>query len=48
MLHLKLAECPVNNITVITPPAETDLNLENKAGGLESATTLSRIFRITP
>jgi osomolarity two-component system sensor histidine kinase TcsA len=45
MLHLKLAERPVNNIMVITPPDETESNLEK---AFEPATGFSRIYRLTP
>lgn len=51
MLHLRI-DCPMNNVAmVITPPAESesDLNLENKALEQLIATgSLSRIYRFTP
>ncbi|KAJ5200896.1 hypothetical protein N7449_005699 [Penicillium cf. viridicatum] len=49
MLHLGI-DCPMNNVAmVITPPAESDLNLENKALEQPIATgSLSRIYRFTP
>ncbi|KAJ5505182.1 hypothetical protein N7463_008056 [Penicillium fimorum] len=46
ILHLSITERPMNNVIVITPPAENDLNgnkvLEQPAG------SLSRIYRLTP
>lgn len=49
MLHLRI-DCPINNVAmVITPPAESDVNLENKAREQPIATgSLSRIYRFTP
>ncbi|KAJ5519517.1 CheY-like superfamily [Penicillium expansum] len=49
MLHLSI-DCPMNNVAmVITPPPESDLNLENKALEQPIATgSLSRIYRFTP
>lgn len=49
MLHLRI-DCPINNVTmVITPPAESDVNLENKALEQPIVTgSLSRIYRFTP
>ncbi|KAJ5973137.1 uncharacterized protein N7479_003055 [Penicillium vulpinum] len=49
MLHLSIADYPMNNVMVITPPAENDLNLENKSLQQPIATgSLSRIYRFTP
>ncbi|KAJ5375860.1 hypothetical protein N7517_007866 [Penicillium concentricum] len=46
MLHLGITE-RMNNVMVITPPAESDSNLENKI--LEQPTgSFSRIHRLTP
>lgn len=49
MLHLRI-DCPINNVDmVITPPAESDVNLENKALEQPIVTgSLSRIYRFTP
>ncbi|KAJ5394658.1 uncharacterized protein N7487_012299 [Penicillium crustosum] len=49
MLHLKI-DCPINSVAmVITPPAECDVNLENKALEQPIVTgSLSRIYRFTP
>lgn len=49
MLHLGI-DRPMNNVAmVITPPAESDLNIENKALEQSIATgSLSRIYRFTP
>ncbi|KAJ5260339.1 hypothetical protein N7505_009720 [Penicillium chrysogenum] len=46
MLHLRI-DCPMNNVAMaITPPAENDLDLEDK---IEPVTgSLSRIYRFTP
>ena len=48
MLHLRI-DCPMNNVAmVITPPAESDLNLENKSLEQPVVGSLSRIYRLTP
>lgn len=51
MLHLRIAECPVNKIAVITPPDEADLNLESKGTrnvASPDLALLGRIYRLTP
>ncbi|CAG7968928.1 unnamed protein product [Penicillium salamii] len=48
LLHLRIAERPVNKIAVITPPDEADLNLENKGKGAAPDLSLCRIYRLTP
>ncbi|CAG7929605.1 unnamed protein product [Penicillium olsonii] len=49
LLHMRIADCPVNKIAVITPPDEADLNLENKGKGVAAPDpSLSRIYRLTP
>ncbi|CAG7945177.1 unnamed protein product [Penicillium nalgiovense] len=46
MLHLKI-DCPMNNVAMaITPPAENDLDLEDKIEPVIGS--LSRIYRFTP
>lgn len=53
MLHLRIAECP-NQLAVITPPDETEFDLEKKEvnppklGGATDLSHLSRIYRLTP
>ncbi|KAJ5543740.1 hypothetical protein N7513_007248 [Penicillium frequentans] len=51
VLDLRIANCPVKNVTMITPPAESELNLDRRDKGLDYepvATDLSRIYRLTP
>lgn len=50
MLHLRIADCPVDNVAMITPPAESEFNLDRRNKGLDYqpvATDLSRIYRLT-